>query len=138
MNSTPFILRIFVSKILVSIVVALSDEIAFDIVFLQLFIPKDENSCIIKDVMDYFTITDYSYESTKKTDTFKATVLVINDRRIYADDFDDDENIDIRIDRGVLTIFFEKGTIRSTNWTFIDDSEMSEDDKMYYKDFTRL
>lgn len=88
--------------------------------------------------MDYFTITDHSYESPYKVDTFKATILVINDRRIYADDFDDEENISIRIDRGVLTVEFAEGIIRSTNWTFIDDSEMSEDDKMYYKDFTRL
>lgn len=41
--------------------------------------------------MNYFTITDYSYESSKPVDTFKATMLVINNRRIYADDFDDDE-----------------------------------------------
>ena len=54
--------------------------------------------------MDYFTIYDHSFESPEKVDTFKATILVINDRRIYADDFDDDENIDIRIDRGVLTV----------------------------------
>lgn len=88
--------------------------------------------------MDYFTIKDYSFESDLKVDEFKATILVINDRRIYADDFDDDENIEIRIDRGVLTIYFNEGMIRSTNWTIIDDYDMSEDDKMYYKDFTRL
>ena len=41
--------------------------------------------------MDYFTIHDYSFESPEKVDTFKATILVINDRRIYADDFDDDD-----------------------------------------------
>jgi hypothetical protein len=88
--------------------------------------------------MDYFTITDYSYESSKAVDTFKATMIVINNRRIYADDFDDDEEIEIRIDRGVLTIRFAKGTVRSTNWTFTYDFEMSEEDKLYYKDFTRL
>ena len=88
--------------------------------------------------MEYFTITDYSYESSKTVDIFKATVIIINNRRIYADDFDDDEDITIRIDRGVMTIKFPKGTIRSTQWTFIYDLEMSEDDKMYYKDFTRL
>ena len=88
--------------------------------------------------MDYFTITDYSFESSKPVDTFKANIIIINDRRIFADDFDDEEHIDIRIDRGVMTIRFAKGTIRSTNWTFIYDLEMSEDDKMYYKDFTRL
>ena len=88
--------------------------------------------------MDYFTIKDYSSESDLNVDEFKATILVINDRRIYADDFDDDENIEIRIDRGVLTIYFNEGMIRSTNWTIIDDYDMSEDDKMYYKDFTRL
>ena len=88
--------------------------------------------------MDYFTITDYSYESSKPVDIFKATVIIINNRRIYADDFDDDEHVDIRIDRGVMTIRFAKGMIRSTQWTFIYDLEMSEDDKMYYKDFTRL
>jgi hypothetical protein len=37
-----------------------------------------------------------------------------------------------------MTIKFPKGTIRSTHWTFIYDLEMSEDDKMDYKDFTRL
>ena len=78
--------------------------------------------------MDYFTIYDHSFESPEKVDTFKATILVINDRRIYADDFDDDENIDIRIDRGVLTVEFANGngTIRSTNWTFIDDWDLTE------------
>ena len=88
--------------------------------------------------MDYFTITDYSYESSKPVDTFKATMIVINNRRIYADDFDDDEHIDIRIDRGVMTVYFANGMVRSTHWTFMYDFEMSEDDKMYYKDFTRL
>ena len=88
--------------------------------------------------MDYFTITDYSYESSKAVDTFKATMIVINNRRIYADDFDDDEHIDIRIDRGVMTIRFANGLVRSTHWTFMDDWDMTEDDKMYYKDFTRL
>jgi hypothetical protein len=42
--------------------------------------------------MDYFTIYDHSFESPEKVDTFKATILVINDRRIYADDFDDDDD----------------------------------------------
>lgn len=88
--------------------------------------------------MDYFTITDYSYESSKAVDTFKATMIVINNRRIYADDYDDEEDIEIRIDRGVMTIRFANGLVRSTHWTFMDDWEMSEDDKMYYKDFTRL
>ena len=88
--------------------------------------------------MNYFTITDYSYESSKPVDTFKATMIVINNRRIYADDFDDDEHIDIRIDRGVMTVHFANGMVRSTHWTFMYDFEMSEDDKMYYKDFTRL
>ena len=88
--------------------------------------------------MDYFTITDYSYESSKPVDTFKATMIVISNRRIYADDFDDDEHIDIRIDRGVMTVHFANGMVRSTHWTFMYDFDMSEDDKMYYKDFTRL
>jgi hypothetical protein len=88
--------------------------------------------------MDYFTIIDYSYESSKPVDEFKASVMVINDRRIYAEDFADEENINVRIDRGVLTVKFAKGMIRSTNWTIIDDINMTEDDKMYYKDFTRL
>lgn len=88
--------------------------------------------------MDYFIIKDYSFENELNVNEFKATILVINDRRIYADDFDDDENVEIRIDRGVLTIYFNEGMIRSTNWTIIDDYDMSEDDKMYYKDFTRL
>lgn len=90
--------------------------------------------------MDYFTITDHSFESPEKVDTFKATIIVINDRRIFADDFDDDEEIEIRIDRGVMTVEFANGTgmIRSTNWTFIDDWDLTEEDDMYYKDFTRL
>ncbi len=88
--------------------------------------------------MDYFTITDYSYESSKAVDTFKATMLVINNRRIYADDYEDDEQIDIRIDRGVMTIRFANGLVRSTHWTFMDDWDMTEDDRLYYKDFTRL
>lgn len=88
--------------------------------------------------MNYFTIQDHSYESPQPIDTFKATMIVINNRRIYADDFDDDEDIDIRIDRGTMTIKFPNGTVRTTQWTFIYDFEMSEDDKMYYKDFTRL
>lgn len=88
--------------------------------------------------MNYFTITDYSYESAKPVDTFKATMIVINNRRIYADDFDDDEDIDIRIDRGVMTIRFANGLVRSTHWTFMDDWDMVEDDRLNYKDFTRL
>lgn len=88
--------------------------------------------------MVYFKITDYSYESTEPVDEFKATIMVINDRRIYAEDFEDEENIICRIDKGVLTVKFADGMMRSTNWTIIDDSKMSEDDKMYYKDFTRL
>ena len=40
--------------------------------------------------MDYFTITDHSFESSKPIDTFRATMIVINSRRIYADDYDDD------------------------------------------------
>ncbi|MBQ2982784.1 MAG: hypothetical protein IJD58_11755 [Lachnospiraceae bacterium] len=88
--------------------------------------------------MEYFKISDYSYESSKAVDEFKATIMVINDRRIYAEDFEDEENITCRIDRGVLTVSFADGMMRSTNWTIIDDSKMSEDDKMYYKDFTRL
>ena len=88
--------------------------------------------------MNYFTITDHSYESPHKIDTFKATMIVINNRRIYADDYDDDEQIDIRIDRGVMTIRFANGLVRSTHWTFMDDWDMTEDDRLYYKDFTRL
>lgn len=96
-----------------------------------------ENISIIK-IMEYFTIRDYSYESPHNVDDFKATVIIINNRRIYAEDYEDDEDIDVRIDRGVLTIYFANGNIRSTNWTIINDFDMSEDDKMYYKDFTRL
>ena len=88
--------------------------------------------------MNYFTIEDHSFASPHKVDTFRATVIIINNRRIFADDFDDEENIEIRIDRGVMTIRFAGGIVRSTQWTFIYDYEMSEDDKMYYKDFTRL
>mgnify|MGYP003509825755 CR=1 FL=1 len=88
--------------------------------------------------MDYFTIKDHSYESPKPVDTFRATMIVINNRRIYADDYDDEEDIDIRIDKGVMTVEFAGGMVRSTHWTFMDDFDMSEDDKMYYKDFTRL
>lgn len=88
--------------------------------------------------MNYFTIKDHSYESSHDIDTFRATMIVINSRRIYADDYDDDEDIDIRIDRGVMTIKFAGGLVRSTHWTFMDDYEMTEDDKLYYKDFTRL
>jgi hypothetical protein len=65
-------------------------------------------------------------------------MIVINNRRIYADDYDDDEDIDIRIDKGVMTVEFAGGMVRSTHWTFMDDWDMTEDDKMYYKDFTRL
>ena len=41
--------------------------------------------------MVHFKITDYSYESSKPVDEFKATIMVINDRRIYAEDFEDEE-----------------------------------------------
>ena len=85
-----------------------------------------------------FKIIDYSYGNSKQVDTFKATMIIINNRRIYADDFDDDEDIIIRIDRGIMTVKFPGGIIKSTQWTFVCDLEMSEDDKMYYKDFTRL
>jgi hypothetical protein len=89
--------------------------------------------------MDYFTIKDHSYESPHSIDTFRATMIVINNRRIYADDYDDEEDIDIRIDKGVMTVEIPGGgMVRSTHWTFMYDFEMTEDDKMNYKDFTRL
>ena len=85
--------------------------------------------------MKYFKIVDHDYTEPK---TFRANTLVINDRRIYAEDYDLDEELEMDVVGAVLTVKFPNGYIRSTNWTLIYDMEMDEIDASDYKDFTRL
>lgn len=86
--------------------------------------------------MKYFEITDYDFDEPKVE---RANIIVINDRRIYACDYDPDDFIEFRVNEAVLTIRMPNdGMIKSTNWTAIYDINMTEDDIEYYKDFTRL
>ena len=86
--------------------------------------------------MDYFEITDYDFETPQIE---RANIIVINDRRIYACDYEPNDFTEFRVDGSVLTIRMpNEGVIRSTNWTSIYDIEMEEEDIEYYKDFTRL
>lgn len=85
--------------------------------------------------MKYFKIIDHDYA---EPETFKANTLIINDRRIYAEDYDLDEELEMDVVGAVLTVKFPSGYIRSTNWTFIYDMEMDDIDASDYKDFTRL
>ena len=86
--------------------------------------------------MEYFEITDYDF---KNPQVERANIIVINDRRIYACDYEPEDFIEFRVDGAVLTIRMPNdGVIRSTNWTTIYDIDMTDDDIEYYKDFTRL
>lgn len=86
--------------------------------------------------MKYFEITDYDFDEPKVE---RANIIVINDRRIYACDYDPDDFLEFRVNGAVLTIRMPNdGMIKSTNWTAIYDINMTEDDIEYYKDFTRL
>lgn len=86
--------------------------------------------------MEYFEITDHDFAEPQVE---RANIIVINDRRIYACDYEPDDFLEFRVDGAVLTIrMANEGVIRSTNWTTIYDLNMTEDDIEYYKDFTRL
>lgn len=86
--------------------------------------------------MDYFEITDYDFTNPQIE---RANIIVINDRRIYACDYEPEDFLEFRVDGAVLTIRMpNEGVIRSTNWTTIYDIDMEEEDVEYYKDFTRL
>lgn len=86
--------------------------------------------------MEHFKIIDYDFT---KPQIEKANIIVINDRRIYACDYEPEDFIECRVDGAVLTIRMpNEGVIRSTNWTAIYDIKMTPDDVEYYKDFTRL
>lgn len=86
--------------------------------------------------MEYFEITDYDFEEPQVE---KANIIVMNDRRIYACDYEPDDFEEIRVDGAVLSIRMpNEGVVRSTNWTTIYDVRMSRNDIEYYKDFTRL
>ena len=86
--------------------------------------------------MDYFEITDYDFANPQVE---RANIIVINDRRIYACDYEPEDFLEFRVDGAVLTIRMpNEGVIRSTNWTAIYDIDMEEEDIEYYKDFTRL
>ena len=96
-------------------------------------------NCINKNshnTMKFFKIIDYDFEEPQEE---RATIIVINDRRIYACDYRSDDFEEIRVDGAVLTIRMpNNGVVRSTNWTTIYDEEMDKSDIEYYKDFTRL
>ena len=86
-------------------------------------------------VMEFFSIKDYDFTPAR---TERANIIVINDRRIYANDYEVGDFEEIRVDGAVLTVRFNGGAIRSTNWTAIYDLEVDDDDKDYFKDFIRL
>lgn len=84
--------------------------------------------------MKYFTITDYDFNPPR---VFQADTLIINDRRIYAEDYDEDEEMEMRVDGAVLMVKIgNKFGIRSTNWTTLKFADM--EDTSDYKDFARL
>lgn len=85
--------------------------------------------------MKYFEITDYDFTPARKE---RANIIIINDRRIYAEDYNVGDFEEIRVDGAALSVRFTGGTIRSTNWTAIYDEDVDEDDKSYFKDFIRL
>lgn len=85
--------------------------------------------------MKYFAITDYDYSPPR---TERANIIIINDRRIYASDYETTDFDEIRIDGAAITFRFDGGCIRSTNWTTIYDLDVENEDLEYYKDFIRL
>lgn len=85
--------------------------------------------------MKFFSIIDYDFTPAR---TERANIIVINDRRIYASDYEIGDFEEIRVDGAALTVRFNGGTVRSTNWTMIYDLEVDNEDKEYFKDFTRL
>lgn len=85
--------------------------------------------------MRFFAITDYDFTPAR---TERANIIVINDRRIYAEDYEPGDFEEIRVDGAALTVRFNGGNVRSTNWTAIYDLEVDDEDRDYYKDFLRL
>ena len=85
--------------------------------------------------MEFFSIKDYDFTPAH---TEKANIIVINDRRIYASDYEIGDFEEIRVDGAVLTVRFNGGNMRSTNWTTIYDAEVDHEDADYFKDFIRL
>lgn len=85
--------------------------------------------------MKYFEITDYDFTPARKE---RANIIIINDRRIYASDYEIGDFEELRVDGAALTVRFNGGTIRSTNWTAIYDLEVDPEDADYFKDFIRL
>lgn len=85
--------------------------------------------------MKQFEIVEHNFRGST---VFYADTLIVNDRRIYAEDYDPDEIVEMNITDGVLSVNFSNGYIRSTNWTFINEGNMDNIDKSDYKDFIRL
>lgn len=90
--------------------------------------------------MDFFEIKDYDFNPPRYE---RASIIILNGRKIYATDYNAEDFIEMRIDGAVLTIKMGdeiNGTamVRSTNWNTIYDLEMNKDDNLYFKDFTRL
>lgn len=85
--------------------------------------------------MRYFEITDYDFTPARKE---RANIIIINDRRIYANDYEPTDFEELRVDGAALTARFPGGCIRSTNWTTIYDADVETEDSEYYKDFIRL
>ena len=85
--------------------------------------------------MKFFEITDYDFTPARRE---RANIIIINDRRIYASDYEIGDFEEIRVDGAVLTVRFNGGNMRSTNWTAIYDAEVDPEDADYFKDFIRL
>lgn len=85
--------------------------------------------------MKFFEITDYDFTPARRE---RANIIIINDRRIYASDYEIGDFEELRVDGAVLTVRFNDGNMRSTNWTTIYDAEVDPEDADYFKDFIRL
>lgn len=85
--------------------------------------------------MKFFEITDYDFTPARRE---RANIIIINDRRIYANDYEVGDFEELRVDGAALTVRFNGGAIRSTNWTTIYDLEVDPEDSDYFKDFIRL
>lgn len=86
--------------------------------------------------MEYFTITDYDYKEPKE---IKADTLILSDRKIFASNYENQDDIEIRIDNGILSVIIDgEYHICSCNWTTSYCDLMDKEEKEDLKDFTYL
>lgn len=86
--------------------------------------------------MKYFIITDYDYKPVKE---IKADTIILADRKIFASNYDNQDDIEIRIDNGILSVIIDgEYHIHSCNWTTSYCDSMNSEEKEDLKDFTYL